>query len=117
MIDKKQIIKDYKQQKQPTGIYVVHNKVDNKVFIGASKNLPASLRRFEFTLTMGSFPYQHLIDDYKKHGKDNFEIKVLDELEIKDETEKELDKELAALEEIWVGKLRKDGVCFYNKKL
>jgi hypothetical protein len=116
MLNKKQIIKDYKQQKQPTGIYIVLNKVDKKVFIGTSKNLPAALRRFEFTLSMGSFPYQDLIDDYKKHGKDNFEIKVLDELEFKNETEQEIDKELIALEELWIEKLKQEGFGFYNKK-
>jgi hypothetical protein len=115
MIDKKQIIKDYKQQRQPAGIYAVHNLADNKMYIGTSKNLPAVLRRFEFTLTMGNFPYQDLIDDYKKLGKDNFEIKILDELELKNETEKELDIELESLEELWIEKLRAEGVNFYNK--
>jgi len=116
MLDKKQIIKDYKQQKQPAGIYAVHNKADNKMYIGISKNLPAVLRRFEFTLKMESFPVHSLIDDYKKHGANNFEIKVLDELEIKNETDKELDTELKSLEEMWIEKLRAEGVAFYNKK-
>ena len=116
MLDKKQLTKDYKLQKQPAGVYTVHNKVDNKMYIGASKNLPAVVRRFEFTLQMGSFPYQGLIDDYKKLGKDNFEIKILDELELKNETEKEIDTELISLEELWIEKLKNDGVSFYNKK-
>jgi hypothetical protein len=116
MIDKKQIIKDYKLQKQPAGIFAVHNKHDNKMFIGTSKNLPSSLTRFEFTLKMGSFPFQDLIDDYKKLGEKNFEIKVLDEIEVKDENEYELDKELKTLEEMWIEKLKREGVTFYNKK-
>jgi hypothetical protein len=116
MLDKKQIIKDYKQQKQPAGIYVVHNKVDNKMFIGKSKNLPAVLRRFDFTLKMGSYPLNDLIDDYKKHSADNFEIKILDEFEIKNETEKEIDGELKTLEEMWIEKLKSEGVKFYNIK-
>jgi hypothetical protein len=117
MQDKKQLTKDYKQQKQPAGVYVVHNKADNKMYIGTSKNLPAVIRRFEFTLQMGSFPYQELIDDYKKLGKDNFEIKVLDELELKNETDKEITAELNELEELWIEKLNGDGVSFYNKKV
>lgn len=117
MLDKKQITKDYKQQKQPAGVYAVHNKADNKMYIGTSKNLPAVIRRFEFTLTMGSFPYQELIDDYKKLGKENFEIKVLDELELKNETEKEITAELNELEDLWIEKLKSDGVSFYNKKV
>ncbi len=116
MLDKKQITRDYKQQKQPAGVYAVHNKVDNKMYIGTSKNLPAVLRRFEFTLTMGSFPYQDLIDDYNKLGQDNFEVKILDELELKNETEKEITAELNLLEELWIETLKSEGVSFYNKK-
>lgn len=117
MIDKKQIAKDYKQQKQPAGIYCVHNKADNKMFIGTSKNLPAVVRRFEYTLKMESFPYQDLIDDYKKLGKENFEVKILDELELKNETDKEINSELNELEDLWIAKLKSEGVTFYNKKV
>ena len=116
MINKKQIKEDYKSKRQPVGIFAVHNLHDNKMFIGTSKDLPSVLKRFEFTLNMGSFPFQNLIDDYKKLGKDNFKVKILDELEIKDETEKEIDKELEALEEMWIENLKKEGVSFYNKK-
>ena len=65
---------------------------------------------------MGSFPFDGLIEDYKRLGEKNFEVKVLDELEIKDETEQEIDKELKALEELWIEKLKQEGVSFYNKK-
>ena len=116
MINKRQITKDYKLQRQPAGIFAVHNIADNKMFIGTSKDLPAVLRRFDFTLKMGSFPFDGLIEDYKRVGEKNFEVKVLDELEIKDETEQEIDKELKALEEMWIEKLRNEGVAFYNKK-
>lgn len=115
MINKKQITKEYKMQKQPAGIYAVHNKVDNKMLIGKSKNLPAVVRRFEYTLKMESFPYQELIDDFKKHGRVNFDIKVIDELEIREETYSEIDKELESLEEMWIEKLQSEGVRFYNK--
>ncbi len=37
-------------------------------------------------------------------------------LKIKDETEYEINKELNALEEMWIEKLKKEGVTFYNKK-
>jgi len=116
MLDKKQIIKNYKSKKHPAGIFAVHNLHDNTMFIGTSKDLPSVLTRFEFTLKMGSFPFQNLIDDYNRLGKNNFEIKVLDELELKDETEQEIDRELKTLEEMWVDKLKKESVSFYNKK-
>ncbi|MCK7526519.1 MAG: hypothetical protein MZV64_57440 [Ignavibacteriales bacterium] len=65
-----------------------------KCLSALAKNLPAVIRRFEFTLQMESFPYQDLIDDFKKLGKENFEVKILDELELKNETEKEIAAEL-----------------------
>jgi hypothetical protein len=66
---------------------------------------------------MESFPYQDLIDDFKKLGKDNFEIKILDELELNNETDKEITAELNELEELWIENLKDDGVSFYNKKV
>jgi len=116
MINKKQIKEDYKSKKQPAGIFAVHNLTDNKMFIGTSRDLPSILRRFQFTLKMGNFPFQELIDDYKRLGENGFEIKILDELELKDETEEETDKELKILETMWIDKLKKEGVLFYNKK-
>lgn len=58
MLDKKQLTKDYKLQKQPVGIYAIHNKAD-----------------------------------------------------------KEITAELNELEELWIEKLKDDGVSFYNKKV
>jgi len=84
MTNKKQIKEDYKSKKQPAGIFAVHNTTDNKMFIGTSTNLPSVIKRFEFTLKMGSFPFEQLIDDYKRLGENSFEIKVLDELDLKD---------------------------------
>ena len=116
MINKKELKKDYKIQKQPAGLFAVKNKVDNKIFIGISINLPAKLRGINFELDSGSHGYHKLADDYNRLGKDNFEITVLDQIEIKDETDKELRNELETLEEIWVEKLKSEGVTFYNKR-
>jgi hypothetical protein len=86
------------------------------MFIGTSINLPAKIRGITFELEMGSHAYHNLADDYKKHGKDNFEIFILDQIEVKDETDRELKAELETLEAMWVEKLKGEGVSFYNKK-
>lgn len=116
MINKKELIKEYKNQKHPAGIFAVRNKPDNKMFIGNSLNLPAKIRGITFELELGSHAYHHLSEDYKRLGKDQFEIFVLDEMIVKDETEKELKRELETLEEMWVEKLKGEGITFYNKK-
>ena len=86
------------------------------MFIGVSLNLPAKLRGISFELELGSHAYHNLAEDYKRLGKDQFEIFVLDEIEVKDETERELKKELESLEQMWVEKLKNEGTTFYNKK-
>ena len=116
MINKKELIKEYKNQKHPAGIFAVKNKPDNKMFIGTSLNLPAKIRGITFELEMGKHAFSNLAEDYKRHGKDQFEITILDQIEVKDETEKELKSELETLEEMWVDKLKNEGIIFYNKK-
>jgi len=116
MINKKEIRKEYKNQKHPAGLYAVKNKPGNKMFIGTSINLPAKVRGITFELEMGSHTYDKLVNDYKQLGKENFEIFILDQIEVKDETERELKAELETLEAMWVEKLKSEGVSFYNKK-
>ena len=116
MINKKELIQKYKNQKHPVGIFAVKNKPDNKMYIGTSLNLPAKIRGITFELEMGKHAYSNLAEDYKRLGKDQFEISIIDQIEVKDETDKELRSELEALEEMWVEKLRNEGITFYNKK-
>lgn len=116
MINKKELIKEYKNQKHPAGIFAVKNKPENKMFIGISLNLPAKIRGVTFELKMGKHAFSNLADDYKSLGEEQFDISILDEIEVKDETEKELKKELEALEEMWIEKLKSEGTTFYNKK-
>jgi len=116
MINKKEIKKEYKNQKHPVGLFAVKNKPDNKMFIGISLNLPAKLRGIAFELELGGHAYHDLANDYKRLGKENFEIFILDQIEIKEETDRELRVELDTLEAMWVEKLKSEGVTFYNKK-
>jgi len=116
MINKKEITKEYKNQKHPAGLFAVKNKIDNIMFIGHSVNLPAKMRGIAFELEIGSHTYHNLANDYKRLGKENFEIFILDQIEVKEETDRELKAELEILEEMWVDKLKREGVTFYNKK-
>ena len=115
-MNKKELIKEYKNQKHPAGLFIVKNLQENKIFIGKSLNLPAKIRGITFELEMGSHAYSYLAQDFKRLGKEKFEISILDEIEVKDETEKELRTELETLEKMWVEKLKSEGITFYNKK-
>ena len=115
-MNKKELIKEYKNQKHPAGLFIVKNLQENKIFIGKSLNLPAKIRGITFELEMGSHAYSNLAQDFKRLGKEKFEISILDEIEVKDETEKELRSELETLEKMWVEKLKNEEITFYNKK-
>ena len=116
MIDRKELKNEYKNQKQPAGLFAVRNKPENKLFIGTSLNLPAKLRGITFELETGSHAFQNLADDFNRFGKEQFEIFILDQIEVKDETNQELRSELETLEKMWIEKLKSEGVTFYNKK-
>ena len=115
-MNKKEIIKEYKNQKHPAGLFIVKNLQENKIFIGKSLNLPAKIRGITFEVEMGSYAYSNLAQDFKRLGKEKFEILILDQIEVKDETDKELSSELETLEDMWVKKLKNEGITFYNKK-
>jgi len=115
-MNKKEIIKEYKNQKHPAGLFIVKNLPENRIFIGKSLNLPAKIRGITFELEMGSHTYSNLAQDFKRLGKEKFEISILDQIEVKDETDKELSSELETLEDMWVEKLKNEGITFYNKK-
>ena len=86
------------------------------MFIGISLNLPAKIRGITFELELGKHAYHNLAEDYKQLGKDQFDIFILDQIEVKDETESKLKTELEALEQMWIEKLKTEGIIFYNKK-
>ena len=44
-MDKKAVIRQYKETRRPMGVFQVRNKVDGKVMIGVSVDLPAMLNR------------------------------------------------------------------------
>jgi group I intron endonuclease len=114
--NKSELKKNYKQTIQPMGIYQVKNLVNNKIFIGSSKNLPGRINRFKFGLKYGTESILELVEDYKKYGEENFSFEVLDELTPKDDLTYDYTEDLKVLEEMWVDKLQPFGERGYNKK-
>ena len=53
---KKELINEYKQQKQPMGVFRIRNTINAKVFIGSSLNLGAMWNRLRLQLDTGSHP-------------------------------------------------------------
>ena len=115
MINKNELKKKYKETLPPMGVYQIKNLKNGKVFIGSSKNLPGKENSTFFQLKMGSYYIKELQQDYKESGADNFVFEVLDYLEPKEGTDYNYTKDLEALEELWLEKLKPYGDRGYNK--
>ena len=72
------------------GIYLIRNKINNKVYVGQSVNIKDRWSNHKRELEKGIHYNDHLQKSYNKYGKINFEFKVieyceeekLDELEV-----------------------------------
>ena len=77
-MDRKSLIRQYKETRRPMGVYRVRNTVNGKSLIGASADLPARLNRIRAQLGMGRHPIQDLQQDWNNLGPEAFEFEVID---------------------------------------
>lgn len=64
------------------GIYCIKNKVNNKVYIGQSKNIKRRWRTHRYNLNKNQHTNNHLQCAWNIYGKDSFEFIVLQECAI-----------------------------------
>ena len=116
MINKSEIKRNYKQTLTPMGVYQLRNKVNGKIFIGSSKNLPGRKNRYEMEFSYGTLINNtELLQDLKQYGKENFIFEVLDNLEPKADPAYNYTEDLKTLEELWIEKLQPFNEKGYNK--
>ncbi len=112
---KKELIREYLETKTPMGILSIKNVKENKVFLDVDKDTKSKINRLCFQLDLGSCPARELQKDWKRLGKDSFEIKVLELLEYdKDESKTDYSEELKILVFMWQDKLEKQGCILYK---
>jgi hypothetical protein len=112
-VDRKEMLRQYKETPRPAGLFAVHNTSEDKLLIGVSTNLPGMLNRQRFQLEMGSHPDKVLQADWNQLGADAFTFEVLDELELPVESAGDIDEDLATLRDMWLGKLTSAGQPLY----
>ena len=108
-------IREYKDTPRPMGIYQIKNKVNGKILIGSSVNLPAMLNRSKAELKMGSYRNIVLQKEWQQFGSENFEFKELEILEPADDPTCDPAEDLHVLEALWIEKLSPFGDKGYNK--
>ncbi len=116
-IDRKALIREYKETPQPAGIYLVRNTQTGKSLIGSSPNLPGMLNRQRFQLDLGSHPDKELQADWTELGSEAFEFEVLDRLEAGDGPVSDQSEDLKALLVMWVEKMSESQVALYRQSM
>ena len=114
-MDRKAKIREYKDTPLPMGIYQIKNKMNGKVLIGSSNNLPAILNRFRSELKMGCCRNNALQSEWKQFGPEVFEFKALEVLKPLDDPAYDPAEDLRFLEEHWTETLNPYGDRGYNK--
>ncbi len=100
---KKELKEAYKNMKFDMGVFMLKCNATGKVYLGADKNVKATLNGILFQLNMGSYlPNRRLEKDWKEWGEQGFTIEILELLKYEeDESKTDYSEELAILKEIW----------------
>ena len=111
---KKEMKLKAKEDKPSYGIFQIKNVKNGKLFVNSTPNFK-TLNGLKFMLTTGGHKNKELQTDWDEHGKDNFEIEILETIDEKDWQgtskgkilEKQLDK--------WLEELQPFGEKGYNR--
>jgi len=104
-MDRKEIIRKYKETPRPMGVYRVLNKTNGKTLLGTSRDLPAVLNRHRAQLRLNGHRNREMQRDWNEMGPDAFEFEILDTLSPSDSPDYDPKDDLRQLEELWVEKL------------
>jgi hypothetical protein len=114
-MNRKEMLKEYKNSSRPMGIVQIKNITNGRVYIMASHNTPGTINSIRFQLKMGSFFLSSaLTNDWKEMGEQNFVIEVIDELKPVEDPAYDYKDDLKALETIWMEKLNPFGERGYH---
>lgn len=115
-MDRKAAIREYKESHRLTGVYQIRNKVNGKVWIDSSTNVPAKFNRYRLQLNVGSHPSRSLQEDWREFGEGAFEFELLEPLEPRSDPNYDYASDLEALEDLWLEKVEPYDGQGYNQR-
>ncbi|NLA72512.1 MAG: GIY-YIG nuclease family protein [Clostridiales bacterium] len=103
---KKELRSQYKEREIIGGIYIIKNKINNKLLLLSAVDLNGSKNRFQFAQNTDSCIHPKLQNDWLKYGHKAFELIILEELKKSSaQTDAEFRADIDLLTEIWLEKL------------
>lgn len=113
---RKELTAEYKNMKFRMGVFQIRNTVNNKVLIESSPNLDKIWNRHRLELQFGGHRNAGLQKDWKEYGEDNFVFEILAEIEQKEDSTLDINKELKLLEQMYIEELQPFDVKGYHTK-
>lgn len=114
-VDRKALIREYKDTPRPMGVGRVHNTRDDRSFVFVSRDIPAFLNRQRAQLRMSAHTNRALQNDWNTLGEPAFAFEVLDTISPKNAPGYDPMDDLAALEAMWLEKLDSIEPRGYNR--
>ncbi len=114
-IDKKALVRQYKETPRTAGVAVVRNRTNGKSFVFGGVDVPALVNRHRAQLKIGSHPNRALQADWNALGADQFDFEVVDTLAAPETAGVDLRDDVAALEALWLEKLAPFEPAGYNR--
>jgi hypothetical protein len=130
---RKELVRQYQEKKREMGVYRIVHRASGRTWVGSSMNLDTVLNRDAFTLDLGSHVNRALQSDWKKYGKDAFDMEILEHLKLDDTVRhdykdivtpegtksyvvQDYKRRLAERERHWIQELGCEEPAGYNKK-
>jgi hypothetical protein len=114
-MDRKQLVRQYKDRRPTMGIFQVRNTVSGKVLIRASTDVPAMLNRQRAQLKLRAHGNRALQADWDTLGDQAFTFDLLDTLPTTDAPAGDPRADLQLLEAMWLEKLTPWGDRGYHR--
>ena len=92
----------YKDTEKQAGIFRIVNKTNGRILLGSSLNLNGPLNRHRVELEMGSHRNRTLLAEWKRDGRDNFVFEIVEQVDLRGETDRSVEQELEKLETKWI---------------
>jgi hypothetical protein len=115
-MNKKEAIREYKMTHRPMGVFQIRNKINDRVFIDSSNNIPGKINRHTFALNAGLHASKSLQADWNEFGASAFEFETVEPLEPRDDQNYDYKSDLNTLEDLWLEKLQPFDDKGYNER-
>lgn len=115
-MNKKDAKLEYKLTHRTMGVFQIKNKIDEKVFVDSSINVPGKINRHKFQLNAGVHPSKTLQAEWNEHGEQGFEFEILEDILPRDDPNYNYAADLEFLEDLWLDKLEPYGDRGYNER-